>query len=549
MTRTGSEYLEGLRDGREIWLGGERIDDVTRHPAVRNAAHAYAHMYDMTHEPEFRDVLTYPSPKTGQPVSRGYEIARTYEDIVARRHAIKTFSESNYGFIGRSPDYKASMWAGFAATPEVFDQGEFKGGDNVTRHYEYLRDNDLFQGHAITNPQVNRAVHSASNLAEDFLYAGVVKERDDGIVVRGSKMIATGAMFSDEMHVSSLQPFGSADQAYAIAFSVPMATKGVKLISRRSYEEAATSVFDYPLSKRYDETDALMVFDDVFVPWERVFIYRDVELIWNHWWTTPALINMTHQFAVRQWTKLEFLMGLGVKLTKQNGIYRLPAVQERLGLLLGKVLTIKGLVLGAEANYELFESGADAVVPNREMISSFNAIGPFVYKDVIDSLRWLIGGGPIQAPASYEAFVNEEIAPTSRRYMQGAAVDGETRTKLIKAVWDAVGSEFAMRHELYERFALGPVHTTMLTFMNEARIDVYEAFVEDLLSTYDLQDAVREAAAWTPPQFPKGARPKSVRTGAAETPGTVATVSARGIKADRPNPVVMAEQRRKTVDP
>lgn len=543
MTRTGEQYLEGLRDGREIWIGGERIDDVTTHPAVRNAAHTYAHMYDMTHEPDFRDILTYRSPTTGEPVNRGYQIARTYEDLVARRQAIKTFSEANYGFVGRSPDYKASMWAGFAATPELFDSEDFKGSANVLRHYEYLRDNDLFQGHAITNPQINRGNDTAAGQPEEFLYAGVVKERDDGVTVRGAKMIATGAMFSDEMHVSSMQPFGPGDRAYAIAFSVPMSAEGVKLISRHSYEQAATSVFDYPLSKRYDETDALMVFDDVFVPWERIFVYQDIELLWSHWWDTPALNYMIHQFAIRQWTKLEFLMGIGVKLAKQNGVYRVPAVQERLGVLLGNVMTIKGLVLGAEANYERFESNLDVVVPNDEMIQSFKAIGPLLYREVIDSLRWLIGGGPMQAPASFEAFVNEDIAPISRRYMQGARIDGENRTKILKAAWDAIGSEFASRHELYERFALGPMHVTMMSLMGEARIDVYEALADDLLDSYSLADAVDEATAWSPPVLPRGARPAGVRVGITEGAGTIATVRHQGIKVPRPNPVALMASR------
>ena len=538
MARTGKEYLEGLRDGREIWIGGERIDDVTTHRATRNAAHAYAHMYDMQHEPEFRDVLTYESA-TGARANRGYQIPHSYEDLVARRGAIKTFSESNYGFVGRSPDYKASMWAGFAAAPEVFDTDDYKGSDNVLAHYAYLRDNDLFQGHAITNPQINRGNDTASGQPEEFLYCGVTHERDDGVIVNGAEMIATGAMFSDEMHISSMQPYGPGDEAYAVTFSVPMNTPGVKLIGRTSYEATATSVFDYPLSKRYDETDALMVFEDVFVPWRRVFIYRDLQVTWDHWFTTPALNFMIHQFATRQWTKLEFLFGLAVKLTKQNGIYRLPAVQERLGVLFGKVMTIKALVIGAEANYERFESAADVIVPNNEMIQSFKAIGPLLYREVIDGIRWLIGGGPMQAPASFEAFIGEGIAPVSRRYMQGAGVDGVTRTKVLKAVWDAVGTEFASRHELYERFALGPMHVTMMAMLGEAHIDVYEALADDLLGSYDLDTAVAEAAHWTPPTRPTRARRGGTRVGAVEGPGTIATVKAQGITVPRPNPIVL----------
>jgi 4-hydroxyphenylacetate 3-monooxygenase len=402
------------------------------------------------------------------------------------------------------------------------------------RHYERLRDNDLFQGHTIVNPQVDRQA-PPSRQTEDFLYVGVVDERDNGMVVRGAKMIGTGVVFCDETMVASIEPMGPDDAAYALSFSVPVCTPGVKCISRTSYERAATSVFDYPLSSRLDENDALIVFDDVFIPWERVFIYQDVDRSFRQWWETPSFTYMMNHGATRAWTKLEFLVGLGIKVTKANNTHRLAPVRAALGRMIAAVNVLKGLVMGAEANHERFPGAGDVVIPNRAMTSSYLAVGPTLYTQVLTELKTLAGGGLIQQPSSYKDFQASGVAKYVNRYLRSASAPAEERVKLFKLAWDAVGSEFGARHEQYERFYLGPPYAVEQEAFRAGNPSVCEALADAALSSYALADEFaddRERDA----RFDGGQPNGVVRIGAVEGEGMIASATIEGQSIPRVNP-------------
>lgn len=532
MTRTGEEYLDSLRDGREVWINGGRVTDVTEHPAFRNTARSIAQLYDMTHDERFRDVLTYET-ENGARASRGYQIPYSYEDLVARRKAIKTWSEANFGFLGRSPDYMASSMAGFATAPEVFARNGADRAENLMNHYRFMRDNDLYQSHTIVNPQIDRT-KSASEQEEPFLYLGIVDEKDDGIIVRGAKMVGTAALFGDEIMVGTIEPLGKDDQDYAIAFSVPFNSAGVKVVSRRSYEQSATSIYDNPLSSRFDENDSLMIFDDVFVPWERVFVHRDVDLCYKQWWDTPAFIHYVHHGATRFWTKLEFLTGLAILIAKANNTYKLPPVQAQLGRMMSWVNVSKSIVLAAEANYEVFPNGSGAVHPNREICFSQRVYAPEVYPKVLAELKELAGGGLIQLPSSYADLLNADIGPLIKRYVRSPGCDSESRIKLFKMAWDAVGSEFAGRHDQYERFYHGAPYAYLPAAVREGHPEVCEALAQSALDSYTFDDAVLGAGtAFDPAPVSEAS---VTRTGAAEGPGIIADTRLEASELQRFHP-------------
>ena len=533
MSRTGAEYIASLRDGREVWIDGERVTDITTHPAFRNAIRSIAGLYDMACDERFKDVLTFPSPKTGEPVSRGYQIPRSYDDLVARRKAIKTWSEATYGFMGRSPDYMASNWAGLASAPEVFGRNGQQYADNLLRHYEYLRDNDLYQSHTIVNPQIDRT-RPASEQEEPFLYPGIVDERDDGIVVRGAKMVGTAALFGDEILVGTIEPLGKADEEYAISFSIPFNCPGVKVISRSSYERSARSVFDNPFSSRFDENDSLMVYDDVFVPWERVFVYRNVETTYKMWWETPSFIHQIHHGATRYWTKLEFLAGLAIKIAKANNTLQLPPVKMQLGRLIASVNIAKAIVMGMEVNYQELPGGRGIVHPNREICFAQRVFAPPKYMEVLEELKTLAGGGLIQLPSSYKDLVAEGVAPLVNRYVRSPGHTAEERIKLMKLAWDVVGSEFASRHEQYERFYHGAPYAYLPAALREGHADVCEALADAALSSYSLEDALDQADEAFEFRLPETSG--VVRTGAAEGDGVIARAQSRATNVDRSSP-------------
>lgn len=484
MTRTGKQYLESLRDGRQVWLDGELVTDVTTHPAFRNTARSIAHLYDLTDEPETRDVLTVGEGDAR--IHRAYRIPQTYEDLVARRKAFKTWSEASYGFLGRSPDYMAAGIAGFRALPGVFATETFDGTDNLAAYHRRMSEGNLYQAFTITNPQIDRT-KSAAEQEEDDLFVRVVKELDGGIVVRGAKMIGTGAVFGDEIIVGTIEPLAPADVDYALSFSIPIDTPGLKFISRTSYEAAARSVFDNPLSSRFDENDALLVCDDVFVPWERVLVYRDVKASLMQWWGTSAFANMVHQAATRFWTKMEFYGGLAVLIAKANNTYELPPVRNQIGKILSWVTIAKSMVLAAEAAYEPVPGG-EGVRINPEIASAHRAMAGDIYPKVIQELKLLAGGGVIQLPASGYDLRHPELGSLVAKYVRSPGHPAEQRMKLFKLAWDALGSEFAGRHEQYERFYHGAPHVYFPMIVRDSKPELMERLVETCLQGYGLDE-------------------------------------------------------------
>ncbi|MFI1015486.1 4-hydroxyphenylacetate 3-hydroxylase family protein [Streptomyces sp. NPDC020965] len=473
MIRSGRKYLESLRDGREVWLDGERVKDVTSHPAFRNTAASIAHLYDLAHDSEYRTTLTTPDG-----VHRAYAIPRSREDLVARREAYKVWAETSYGFLGRTPDYMAGGAAGFAAAPELFDTDTFAGSGNAVAYHRRLAENDLYCAFTITNPH--------SGTGDDDLVVRVVQERDGGIVVSGAKSIGTGAVFADEVIVGTIEPLAPGDVDHALCFSIPVDTPGLSFVSRRSYEAGARGTFDNPLSSRFDENDSLIVCEDVFVPWERVLTYRNVEATGAMWWRTPAYVNFVHQAATRFWTKLEFLTGVAILLTRMNGTDGLPAVTQSVGRLLGMVAQAKAFVLAAEASCEPVNGGAGGVMPGTEISYAQRIMAAELYPRALQEIKQLAGGSIIQLPASAEDLLHPELGPVVRKYLRAPGTPAEGRIKLLKLAWDALGSEFAARHEQYERFYHGAPHV-YLTMQNWAGgAENCERLARACLDGYDL---------------------------------------------------------------
>ncbi|MFD5764377.1 4-hydroxyphenylacetate 3-hydroxylase family protein [Streptomyces sp. NPDC127049] len=485
MTRSGQEYLESLRDGRSVWIDGEQVKDVTEHPAFRNTARSFARLYDIAGDPEWRDVLTVTPEGQQQPILRAYHVPRTQAELIERRKAFKTWSAASFGFLGRSPDYMAAGIAGFVSAPDVLAGDGFDGRDNLAAYHRRMSEGDLYPAFTITNPQIDRT-RAGSEQEQDDLFVRVVKERDDGIVVRGAKMIGTGAVFGDEIIVGTIEPLPRQDIEYALTFSVPLSTPGLKFISRTSYEAQARSVFDNPLSSRFDENDALLVCDDVFVPWERVLTYRNTDTTFGMWWLTPAYNNFVHQAATRFWTKLEFLAGLAILITRSNNTYQLPPVQMQLGRIMGWLSIAKSMVLAAEAEYERVPGENGAVHINRAIASAHRAMAGDLYPKVLAEIKLLAGGGLIQLPASGFDLTHPELGPLVAKYVRSTGTPAEQRVKLLKLAWDALGSEFASRHEQYERFYHGAPHVYLPGIVRDGDPDHLAAFTQSCLDGYGL---------------------------------------------------------------
>lgn len=449
--RTGAQYLASLNDGRAVFIDGAKVDNVLEHPAFAPVAHTVAELFDVAADEA--NGMQYTAPETGTAANRVFGIPRSHDELVSRRRAVETWAQHTHGWIGRSPDHVGTFLAAFAAHPEVFAKdGGRDFGPNVSAFYERLLTENLYVSYAIIPPQVSRAT-TASGWEGDYLQAGVVEETADGLVIRGAQMLATGGAIADEIFVSCIKPLGPDDSDFAVGFVVPANTAGLKQYVRRPYIPAVTSSFDYPLTSRYDEPDSLLVFDDVVVPWDRVFVDRDTAGVRRQFFDTGAHVLGNWQAQIRFATKLEFIAGVARRVTQVNGVDKIPSVQEKLGELAALVSGVRSAVLAAE--YTAQSDAAGMWLPGRQALYGSMGLQSETYPRVIAILRDLVGGGVLQLPSSVKDLTSPLTSRDIQHYVQSPGVPSEERIKLFKLAWDIIGSEFAGRHQQYEMFYAG----------------------------------------------------------------------------------------------
>ncbi|WP_199256824.1 4-hydroxyphenylacetate 3-hydroxylase family protein [Alteribacillus sp. YIM 98480] len=488
MMRTGQEYLNSLNDGRRIYIDGKRVENIPDHPALSGISQTISRLYDHMADP--KQEMTYTSPKTGAPVSKAYMIPRSKEDLTAKRLAMKKSADLTYGLVGRSPEHVANFLAGFASSPELFAEAGQSYADHVQQYYEYARDNHLFGSYAIVQPQIDRS-KPAHEQEDPYLAAGVYEEKKDGIVLRGAQMLATSGAVSDFLFLSCIQPLRPGDENYAVSVAIPLNTPGLKLYLRRGYAMDKPSTYDYPLSTRFDETDALAVLEDVFVPWEQVFVYCNIDLTYKQFFSTPAHNFGNTQAQVRFVSKLQFIAGLVKKMTMTTGTIKMPPVQGQLGELISRISVFEGLLLAAESTAKPNKNGV--YVPNPRFLYSAMALQPQLNNSVLELARELAGGGLIQLPSSYKDFASDETVKDIQRYVQSPGVTAEERVKLYKLAWDIIGSEFAGRHQQYERFYGGPPFVVKGQAYKYYGFEEADQLVADCLDSYSLEETLQES--------------------------------------------------------
>ena len=447
--RTGEEYLRYLDDGRCVYVDGERVGDVTKHPAFREAARSAARLFDIAADPAMCGRMTYTSPSSGGQVFRAYQIPRSHADLKAKRLASEIWSEATFGMIGRTPDHVAGYFAGFAAVPDVFAAGGQHYADNVVNFYEHLRENHLWATYAIVPPQIDRSKpgHKQSDPA---LYAGVVRERDGGIIIAGAQQFATAGVLSDYLYLSCIHPLQPGDENHAIGVAIPMNAPGLKLYPRRPFALQATNTFDHPLSARFDESDCFVVLDNVFVPWEHVFIYRNLEVCRDQWWKTPSHSYGNLQAQARYATKLRFLMGLAKRMNEMTGNDAVPAVQVQMGELAALVQTVETMLQAQETTATIDDRGV--VWPSKAVLYAVMALQSENYPRMIEIVRELTGSAMISMPSSVKDLESPETAADMERYMCSGTTGARERIALMRLAWDFIGSESGSRHHQYEKF-------------------------------------------------------------------------------------------------
>lgn len=468
--RNGRQFLQRLREApRDVWVEGERVTDVTTHPAFRASTEQLALLYDMQVDSESSDALTFVVPQTNQRAGLAFMPARDAEDLRRRREAYRVWAQSTFGLMGRSPDFLNVTLLAFAEAKDIFARGGAKFGENIQRYYEYVRDNDLFLSHALVTPQNDRS-RSSSGQADASLHLKVVRETAEGIVVSGARMLATLGPVSDELIMYNLPTFKPGDEDHAIMFAVPTDTPGLRQICRTPYDRGRQSKFDHPLASRFEESDSLLIFDQVKVPWERVFAYRDVTLC-NAIYPDTALRNHTaHQTNTRALVKMQFAVGLSIAVARAIKADQFLHVQQMLGECLGYIELIKSGLSHSETECEITSTGqARALLAPLQALRAFL---PSAYPRVIEVLQTIGAGGLMMMPSGAD-FESPEICQQVARYYQGAGVSSLDRVKLFKLAWDLAGDAFGSRQLQYERYYAGdPVRILAGNYLSHSDQDM-----------------------------------------------------------------------------
>jgi 4-hydroxyphenylacetate 3-monooxygenase len=477
--KNGDDHRRSLQDGRTVYLDGKLVGDVTVHPAFRNSVQSSCSLYDYQAQAENVERMTF-DIGGGRRANRAWQTPRTYAELVERRQALVSWAEQHHGFMGRSPDHVASAILGQYMGLPLFEKHGAKRARALQDYVEYARRNDLFLTYVIINPQANRAKDWGAQGAED-LVAGLVDEDHEGITVRGAKMLGTSSIMANEVFVANLQPLKPGEEKLALSFAIPMNTKGLKVLSRKSFEAHAVSRFDNPISSRYDENDALIYFDDVKVPWERVFVYKDTDMCRAQFHDTPGHTMQNYQAQIRLSVKMKFLAGLARKIADTIGTTSMPAVAEKLGLLAAKAAMVESMLWGMEAAGGLW---GGYYVPNKHMMYTSQVITQELYPQFINTIRELAGGALIMLPSSVDDLANPELATIIQKTQISPAMGWEDRVKFLKLAWDAIGSEYASRHVQYEMFYAGAQFVTCAHSFRTYDWPGATAMSERLMSSY-----------------------------------------------------------------
>lgn len=490
---TGAEYMASLKDGRAVYIYGERVANLPDHPAFRNSVRSIARLYDALHAQDSAAELTCPvDTGAGGRTHRYFRVARSSDDLVGQQQAIAAWARMTYGWMGRTPDYKASMMNTLGANAAYY--GDF--ADNARNWYRRAQNSVLFMNHALANPPVDRAKPSE---ARD-VYVHIEKETDAGFYVSGAKVVATSAAFTHYTFLNQHGAVAKHDASLAVMFFTAMDAPGLKLLCRNSYEQqakASATPFDAPLSTRFDENDAILVLDHVFIPWENVLVHGARNHPENFPVDSGFLQGTSFHGCTRFAVKLDFLAGLLSKALHITSGDEFRGNQ----VMLGEVIALRHLFWSlSDAMARKPDSWVDGtVLPNLHAALAYRALAPDSYGRIKEIVHKIVASALIYLPSSTSDFDNPEVDAYLARFVRGSnGIDYRERIKVMKLLWDAVGTEFAGRHELYERNYAGNHEEIKLGLQAMARADGSLGAMTDLV---DRCLADYDERGWTNPTW------------------------------------------------
>ena len=478
--RRGEQVIQRFKEQPiELWHRGQQVQDITAEPGLANGVRSLADLYDVQWQQP--NVMLFDSPTSGDKVGRSFMIPKTGKELASIGDMMKAWADYTFGMMGRSPDYLNRALSAYAGGADFLAEQDARFGQNIVRYHEMMRENDLCMTHTLINPQANRAVGPAQQ-ADPFLAARIKEERDDGFVIKGARMLAT-LPISDHIMVfpSTLLKSTEEDAPYAFGFAIPNATPGLKFIARETVDYGR-SRYDHPLGARFEELDAVVIFDDVLVPWENVFLYRDVDVCNQAYAATGAVVHMAHQVVCKNIAKTEFLLGLVSLMIDAVGIEQFQHIHEKVTEIWVNLETMKAFRRAAEVDAQPNAYGV--MTPAWDPLDAARNLFPRLYPRMVEIVQQIGASGLVAMPTS--ADVSGPLAKDIQKYYQSARLEALDRIPLYRLAWDTAVSAFGSRQVLYERFFFGdPVRMASAVFKGHDRSEYMDRVREFLKRPID----------------------------------------------------------------
>lgn len=470
---TGEQYIASLNDGRDVWLDGKRIDNVAEHPAFAGAVEEFARLLDRRFSsPEARSATLFESVETNNLVSYAYSLPKTPEELRGKFAASEWWMRESFGQLGRSPDFMSNVVAGIYDYADVLETNRPGFGDNARNYHRFAMERDLVLTHALGDPQIDRSV---SAIDDPDLALRVVEEREDGVVLRGAKQLATLAPFSHEvlvyLNAVTAQRGG---EPFTVWFALPMNTPGLITLCREPLGHHTTGHSHY-FGSRFDEQDAMLFFDDVFVPRERLFLLGDQKLALQGLGRINAWsLQSTH---IRFLQRMRTFVSIAKKVANAIGVDTFRGIQEQLGELISYVETLELAIKGAEASARLTPAGH--LVPAHS--SGLGYWSADISSRVVEVIRHIAASGLIMQPSEAD-LESAELRPFLDKYMRGHEIETPQKARLFRLAWELVGSGFGSRQELYEYLHRGDPNSGRTRLFRTYDSSLVDAQIDEIIA-------------------------------------------------------------------
>ncbi|WP_102348594.1 4-hydroxyphenylacetate 3-monooxygenase, oxygenase component [Bacillus sp. Marseille-P3661] len=449
----GKQYIDRINGLKtNIWIDGKPIHGIiSEHLAFKGVISSQARLYDLQHNNELKDLMTFKSPVTGDLVGTSFLEPKTKDDLEKRRLMIQEWAKETAGMMGRTPDYMNTVLMVLNAASTLFSFQDQKCAENFRAYFEYVRENDLSLTHVFVKPQTNRAQNNNNNNnnEEGIISARMIDKTADGIIIKGARILATQAGMTDEILV---YPVGShiVDESFAYAFAIPCNTPGLKFLCREAYIKGDSN-YNNPLGTRFEEMDAIVVFDNVLVPWDRVFLHGNIIANSFLYDQSSFIEHVGHQIVSKNIIKTEFMLGVIQLIIDTINIGKFQHVQEKLSEVVIALETLKGFVCSAEMGAKVDQWGTMTPDPN-PILAAINYY-PRIYPRFSEIIQLLGASGLIALPSEND--FKSPIKSELDHYLQSFDRNGQERVKLFRLAWDIGMSSFGSRQTLYERFFFG----------------------------------------------------------------------------------------------